>query len=131
MTIINPAELGKPRGWSNGLLGSAGQQVLFVAGQTAADSDGRIPDPAFTAQFARALGKVIVVVRAAGGTPQHIGRMTIYVTDLDGYLAARSTLRDVWKQHMGDHYPAMTLVEVSRLVDAGATVEIEATALLQ
>jgi enamine deaminase RidA (YjgF/YER057c/UK114 family) len=130
MTIINPAELGKPRGWSNGLLGVAGQRVLFIAGQTAADADGRVPAPDFPAQFDRALAKVVVVVRAAGGTPEHIGRMTIYVTDLDGYRGARSALRGVWQRHMGDHYPAMTLVEVSRLVDPEATVEIEATALL-
>jgi enamine deaminase RidA (YjgF/YER057c/UK114 family) len=130
MTIINPGELGRPRGWSNGVLARPEGRVLFVAGQTAADADGEVRDRAFVAQFDAALRKALTVVAAAGGRPEHIGRVTAYVTDLAAYRAARSGLRDVWARHMGAYYPAMTLVEVSRLVDHDATVEIEVTAVL-
>lgn len=127
-TPINPPELGAPRGFSHGLLAPEGWRLLFVAGQTAADDSGRVDDRAFVAQFVAALDKTIAVVRAAGGRPEHIGRMTIYVTDLDAYMESRPLLRDKWRERMGDHYPAIALVGVTRLVDAGATVEIEATA---
>lgn len=130
MTIINPEELGRPRGWSNGILAPAGGRVLFVAGQTATGADGRITDRGFVAQFEIALGKAVTVVAAAGGKPEHIGRMTAYVTDMEAYRASRPRLAEIWRRHMGTWYPAMALVEVSRLVDDGASVEIEATAVL-
>jgi enamine deaminase RidA (YjgF/YER057c/UK114 family) len=127
---VNPAPLGTPRGFSHGLLAPAGWRVLFVAGQTAASPEGEISERAFVAQFASSLEKAIAVVRAAGGGPEHIGRMTVYVTDMDAYLESRASLREAWRSRMGDHYPAMALVEVTRLVDRGAVVEIEATAVL-
>jgi enamine deaminase RidA (YjgF/YER057c/UK114 family) len=128
--IINPASLGQPRGFSHGLLAPPGSRLLFVSGQTATDADGRVIDGTFAAQFERALSRVLAVVTEAGGTPSHVARMTVFVSDLDAYLASRNTLGDIWKRRMGPHYPAMALVEVSRLVDAGAMVEIEATAVL-
>ncbi|MDE2943522.1 MAG: RidA family protein [Gemmatimonadota bacterium] len=128
--VLNPAALGEPRGWNHGLLAPPGGRVLFVAGQTASGSSGRIETPDFAAQFALALDRVLAVVRAAGGEPAHIGRMTIYVTDLAAYRDARSELGAAWRARLGRHYPAMALVEVSALVDAGAQVEIEATAVL-
>ena len=84
----------------------------------------------FTAQFDAALGRVLTVVQEAGGTPADVARMTVFVSDLDAYLASRRLLRDIWTRRMGTHYPAMALVEVRRLVDAGAAVEIEATAVI-
>ena len=129
-TPVNPPEFGKPRGFSHGLLAPEGWRVLFVAGQTAADARGQVADHAFVAQFVASLEKAIAVVRAAGGGPEHIGRMTVYVTDVDAYLDSRSLLKDKWREHMGDHYPAMALVGVTRLVDSAATVEIEATAVV-
>jgi enamine deaminase RidA (YjgF/YER057c/UK114 family) len=129
-THINPPELGPPRGFAHGLLAPAGGRVLFVAGQTAADASGNVIDKAFIRQFASALDKTLAVVRAAGGGPEHIGRMTVFVTDMDAYLESRPMLRDIWRERMGDHYPAMALVGVTRLVDAEALVEIEATAVL-
>ncbi len=129
-TIVNPPVLGKPRGFSHGLLAPAGSRLLFVAGQTAADPDGRVADGAFAAQFEAALTRVLTVVATAGGRPEDVGRMTIFVTDLDAYLESRSALGETWKRLMNDHYPAMALVEVKRLVDAEATVEIEATAVI-
>lgn len=128
--ILNPAALGEPRGWNHGLLAPRGGRVLFVAGQTATGSDGDIETPDFAAQFALALDRVLAVVRAAGGEPSHIGRMTIYVTDLAAYRNARSELGAAWRARLGRHYPAMALVEVNRLVDVGAQVEIEATAVV-
>jgi enamine deaminase RidA (YjgF/YER057c/UK114 family) len=129
-TTIDPPSLGKPRGFSHGLLSVAGSRLLFVAGQTAAGADGRVADRGFATQFDTALGRVLAVVEEAGGTPAHVGRMTVFVTNMEEYLASREALRDVWRRRMGRHYPAMALVEVTRLVDAGASVEIEATAVI-
>jgi enamine deaminase RidA (YjgF/YER057c/UK114 family) len=131
MQIVNPPELGRPRGFAHGVVSPAGARVLFVAGQTAADADGTPLVSDFDTQFASALAKVLLVVRAAGGTPTDIARMTIYVTDMTAYRACRHRLADVWKQQMGTHYPAMALVAVSGLVDDGATVEIQADAVLR
>ena len=131
MQIVNPPELGRPRGFANGVVAPPGARVLFVAGQTAADADGTLATADFASQFAAALAKVLLVVGAAGGTAADIARMTIYVTDMPAYRANRRALADVWKQQMGTHYPAMALVAVSELVDVGATVEIEADAVLR
>lgn len=127
-TMISPAELDKPRGFSHGWLVPAGAHVLFVAGQTAADADGRVTDHGLIAQFETALRKSLAVVAAAGGQPEHIVRMTVYVTDMDAYLGSRKALGGMWRRLMGRHYPAMALVEVSRLVDPDAEVEVEVTA---
>lgn len=128
--IINPESLGAPKGWNNGLLAPAGGRILFVAGQTARDAEGRIVPGDFVAQFERALQNVLAVVREAGGGPENVGRMTVFVTDRDTYLGSQKELGEVWRRHMGRHYPAMALVEVSALVDEGAVVEIEATAVV-
>lgn len=128
--IVDPDELGEPSGWSHGLVAPAGARLLFVAGQTGRGPSGRIESDDFADQFGRALDCVLAVVREAGGTPDHVGRMTVYVTDLQAYLAARGALREIWRARMGPHYPAMALVEVRGLVDEGALVEIEATAVL-
>ena len=130
LAIINPEELGAPRGWSNGMLAPAGGRMLFIAGQTARDGSGQVPAADFVAQFDRALGNVLAVVRQAGGKPEDIGRFTIYVTDMAQYRASLKPLGEVYRRRMGTHYPAMALVEVTSLVDAKALVEIEATAVL-
>jgi enamine deaminase RidA (YjgF/YER057c/UK114 family) len=129
-TTVNPPVLGPPRGFSHGLLAPAGSRLLFVAGQTASDIEGQIAEPAFTAQFEAALTHVLAVVTTAGGRPEHVARMTIFVTDMDAYMESRSALGEIWKRLMADHYPAMALVEVKRLVEADAIVEIEATAVI-
>jgi creatinine amidohydrolase len=130
LTVVNPPELGAPRGFAHGMLGSASGRPLFVAGQTAAGRDGRVARTAFVDQFDAALTKVLAVVRAAGGSAEHIARMTVYVTRIAEYRESRRALRDVWLRHMDTHYPAMALVEVTALVDEEAAVEIEATAVL-
>lgn len=129
--IVNPEALGEPRGWNHGMLGKPGARALFVAGQVASDASGAVPDGMdFVRQFGRALEKVAEVVTEAGGAVGDIGRMTIYVTDMDVYRASRSALGGTWRGVMGRHYPAMTLVEVSRLVDGNALVEIDAAAMI-
>ena len=130
VTIVNPASRARPRGFSHGILAPAGWRTLHVAGQTAADDHGHVANGAFVQQFAAALGKVIDVVRTAGGEPHYISRMTIYVTDLNAYRESRVALAAVWQRHMGAHYPAIALVGVTGLVDAEAHVEIEADAML-
>ena len=122
--IINPESLGRPSGWNHGMLGPQSGRILFVAGQAAPQAGG------FVAQWDQALGRVLAVVSAAGGKPDNIGRMTIFVTDRQAYLANLKELGEVHRRHMGRHYPAMALVEVRALVDAQALVEIEATAVL-
>lgn len=129
-TPVNPPALGQPRGFSHGLLAPPGSRVLFVAGQTAADANGEVAEADFAAQFQTALARVIAVVATAGGKPEHIGRMTVFVTDMEAYRAARHALGHVWKRQMGAHYPAMALVEVRKLVDVEAAIEIEATAVI-
>lgn len=132
--VINPEALGAPRGYNHGMLSEhplgQGARLLFVAGQTARDSTGRISAPGMPQQWERALGNVLEVVEEAGGGPEHIGRLTIYVTDRSEYLANLGPIGEAYRRVMGEHFPAMALVEVSALVDDGAAVEIEATALL-
>lgn len=130
LAIINPEELGAPRGWNHGMLAQAGGRTLFIAGQTARDGSGRVPGADFVSQFDRALGNVLAVLRQAGGEPDDIGRFTIYVTDMAQYRASLKPLGEVYRRRMGTHFPAMALVEVKSLVDQQAVVEIEATAVL-
>jgi enamine deaminase RidA (YjgF/YER057c/UK114 family) len=122
--IINPEEFGaRPSGWNHGMLAEKGGRILFVAGQI-------VPVGDFVAQWDGALGRVMAVVRAAGGGPDNVGRMVVYVTDRPAYLANLTGLGEVHRKHMGRHYPAMAVVEVKSLVDSKALVEIEAVAVL-
>ena len=123
--IINPDALGRPSGWNHGMLAPAGGRLLFVAGQTAPERGGGLVE-----QWAGALERVLEVVRAAGGGPEHIGRMTVYVIDRQTYLASLKPLGEVHRRLMGRHYPAMALVQVQALLEPNAAVEIEATAVL-
>lgn len=127
---INPDELGLPSGWTNGMLAPAGGRVLFVAGQDAGNADGEMVTDDFVEQFDIVLRKILTVVRDAGGDAESIGRMTVFVTDIEAYLRSRSEIGAVWRSHMDRHFPAMALMEVSRLVDGRAKLEIEATAVL-
>ena len=130
LELVNPTSLGEPRGWTNGVLAPAGARTLFVAGQTGVESGDDGESPAFAEQFARAMDKILVVVREAGGDASSVARITVYVTDLEAYRSSRHALRDAWLTRFGAYYPAMALVEVKGLVDRGALVEIEATAII-
>jgi enamine deaminase RidA (YjgF/YER057c/UK114 family) len=128
MTIINPPGLPPPRGYNNGIVAEG--RMLFVAGQIGWDEKGMLVSDRMPDQFDRALANVLAVVDAAGGAPASIVRLTMFVTDKAAYIAARSEIGDRYRVRMGRHFPAMTLVEVSALLEPGALVEIEATAVL-
>ena len=127
VALINPPSLGKPRGYSNGVVAEG--RLLFVAGQIGWDAEGRFAE-GFMAQFDRALGNVVEVIRAAGGPPESLCRLTVYVIDKRAYLAAVKEIGASWRKHVGSHYPAMTLVEVKALLEDRALCELEATAVL-
>jgi enamine deaminase RidA (YjgF/YER057c/UK114 family) len=128
--IVNPGSLEEPRGWNHGLLAPPGGRLLFVAGQAGWETDAPGEPPGFVEQFARALDKTLAVVRAAGGAPGDVARLTVFVTDLEAWRASRRPLGEAWRARFGKHYPAMAMVEVRALVDRGALVEMEATAVL-
>jgi enamine deaminase RidA (YjgF/YER057c/UK114 family) len=117
-----------PRGYANGQIGRG--QVLHVAGQIGWDEHGVFTETELVPQFARALDNVLTVVGAAGGTPEDIAAMVVYVTDIMAYRAAPKELGAVWRQRLGKHFPAMTLVGVTHLVEPKALVEIQATAYI-
>ena len=127
--LINPAILGPPRGYTNGILAAPGR-VLFIAGQIAWDETQTIVSSSFSEQFSRALENVCTVLAAAGGRPEHLCRLTIFVTDRQAYLAQRSEIGIAYRRIVGAYYPAMALVEVAALLEEDALVEIEATAVV-
>lgn len=128
--LINPVSLGSPRGFSNGVLTDAGGRLLFVAGQIGWDETHRIVSENFVEQFNRALANVIEVVTGAGGRPDQIARMVIYVTNKSEYLEQQTSIGARYQAQMGKHFPAMALVEVKGLLNDEAKVEIEAIAVL-
>ena len=129
MTIITSSELAPPRGYSHGIV--AAGRLLFVAGQIGWNTRAEIVSDHFVAQFDQALANVLSVVKEAGGSAEAIARLTIYVTDKAEYLAAAREIGERYRARMGRHYPAMTLVEVRALLEDGARVEIEATAVME
>lgn len=118
-----------PKGYSNGRVGRGA--VLHVAGQIGWEPDGTFVAKDLVSQFAKALANVVAVVHAAHGKVSDIAEMTVYVTDIAAYRAARKELGPIWKQHMLSHFPAMALVGVSALVEREALVEIQAVAYLE
>lgn len=130
-TIINPESLGRPRGYANGVLAPEGGALLFIAGQIAWDEQQRIVSTDFVAQFERALSNVLAVVREAGGAPEQIARLCIYVTDKEEYRARQSEIGACWRKLLGRHFPAMALLEVKALLEDDAKVEIEGIAVIQ
>jgi enamine deaminase RidA (YjgF/YER057c/UK114 family) len=128
--LINPESLGSPRGYSNGVLTDASGRLLFVAGQIGWDEKQTIVSDDFVPQFDRALANVVTVVTAAGGRPEQIARLVIYVTDKREYITRREEVGQSYRTHLGKHFPAMVLVEVKSLLDDRAKVEIEGVAVL-
>jgi enamine deaminase RidA (YjgF/YER057c/UK114 family) len=128
MKVIQPEGWSPPRGYANGIL--ADGEVLFVAGQIGWNSACEFTTDDLIDQFDLALANVLAVVTAAGGAPESVCRMTVYVTDLDAYREGAPRLKGIWRARFGRHYPAMALVGVAGLVERRAKVEIEATAVL-
>jgi enamine deaminase RidA (YjgF/YER057c/UK114 family) len=127
--FVNPDSLTRPVGFAHGVLVDDTRRLLFLGGQIGWDGEGKL-EPDFVRQFARALSNVLEVVRAAGGGPEHIVQLRVYVTDREEYRAARREIGEIWQGLMGRHYPAMALLEVAGLLERGARVEIEGMAAL-
>ncbi|MBV8343684.1 MAG: RidA family protein [Candidatus Eremiobacteraeota bacterium] len=126
--IINPAGRPRPSGYANGVLAEG--RYLAVSGQIGWNERNELVSGEFLEQARQALRNVVAVVRAAGGAPEHLARLTWYVTDKNEYRAALKELGASYREIVGEHYPAMALVEVAGLLEEGAKVEIEATAVL-
>ena len=129
MRALLPEGWAPPVGYANGIEVAAGR-IVFVAGQVGWDAQQRFATEEMGGQFDQALRNVLAVLAVAGGAPQHICRITAYCCDKPGYLAARSELGAIWRRHMGRHYPAMSMIFVSDLLDAPGKIELEATAVL-
>ena len=127
--IINPTELGSPKGYSNGIL-AKGNSILFIAGQIGWNSEQKLVGEGFVEQFEQALRNIKTIVESASGGVTNICRFTIYVTDKSEYVAKIKKVGEAYRRVMGKHFPAMTLLEIKSLLEAGAKVEIEATAVI-
>jgi enamine deaminase RidA (YjgF/YER057c/UK114 family) len=125
---VNPPELGRPSGFSHAVVGEG--RTVFLAGQTALDASGRIAGEGVVAQFERALGNLLTALHAAGGEPEHLASLTVYIVDMDDYRARAGDIGQVWKRLVGRDYPAMAGIGVSRLWDAEALVEVQGFAVL-
>ena len=128
MKVILPEGWPRPKGYANGVV--ARGQMLFIAGMIGWDAQGRFDSDDFAAQARQALVNLVEVLRAAGGKPEHIVRMTWYVTDKREYLAASQDVGRAFREIIGAYNAAMTAVEVRALMEDRAKVEIEATAVL-
>ena len=128
MKVLQPAGWPRPSGYANGI--SAKGRMIFTAGMIGWDEREVIASHRLEHQFGQALRNVLAVLAEDGAGPEHVVRMTIYVTDRVQYLSRRDDIAPVWKAIMGSHYPAMALVEVKGLVNSAALVEIEATAVV-
>ena len=126
-TVLHPAGWPVPKGYANGI--KARGEMVFVGGMVGWDASGRFPD-GFVAQARQALANIVAVLAEGGAGPEHVVRLTWYVVDMDEYLAARSELGRAYRDVMGKNFPAMALVEVRRLAEPAARLEIEATAVL-
>jgi enamine deaminase RidA (YjgF/YER057c/UK114 family) len=128
MERFNPPELGRPSGFSHAV--AAEGRLVFLAGQTALDADNKITGEGVVEQFERALGNLLVSLRAAGGEPADLCSVTIYIVDMADYQAHARELGQVWKRLVGKEYPAMAGIGVSRLWDVAALVEVQGFAVL-
>lgn len=129
--LIEPEGWKAPKGYANGVLARGVSDLLFVAGQIGWDAEQRLVTGGFVAQFRQALENVAAVVAAADARPEDIVRLTIYVTDKRLYLDEVREIGAVYRDVLGKHFPAMALVQVADLLEEGAQVEIEATAVVR
>jgi len=128
MQILLPPGWPRPKGYSNGIA-VTGRQI-YVAGQIGWDERGVIVSDDFATQFGKVLENTLAVLAEAGAGPEHIVRMTGYITSRDEYIAAESGIGGIWKDLMGRNYPSMAFVIVAGLIEPGAKIEIETTAVI-
>jgi enamine deaminase RidA (YjgF/YER057c/UK114 family) len=126
---VAPPELGTPHGFSHAVVTDR-RRTVFLAGQTALDADGRIVGEDVVAQFERALSNLLTALHAAGGSGRDLASVTIYIVDVDDYLAHAREIGAVWRRLVGTDYPAMAGIGVSRLWDREALVELQGVAAL-
>jgi enamine deaminase RidA (YjgF/YER057c/UK114 family) len=128
MKILQPPAWARPKGFSHGI--SAKGRIVFVSGMVGWDAKGKFMSEDFAGQARQALKNIVEVLAEAHARPEHIARMTWYVVDKKEYLAASKELGTAYREIIGRHYPAMTAVEVSALIENKARVEIEVTAVI-
>ena len=128
MQILQPKNWPAPKGYANGIVAKG--NMVFLAGQVGWDENEKFPSSDFVEQARQALRNIITVLAQAGGRPEHIVRMTWFITDKDAYMKSQKRLGAVYREVMGRHYPVMSLLVISALVENGAKLEIEATAVL-
>lgn len=126
---VNPPSLPAPSGFNHAVVARGGS-LVFLAGQTALDGGGRIVEGGIVAQFEQALANLLAALRAAGGEPEHLAKVTIFAVDPEDYRAHAREIGAVWQRLAGRDYPAMALIGIVRLWDAPALVELEAIAVL-
>ena len=124
--LINPEELARPSGFSHAV--AATGRMVFLAGQIGMDRNGNVVDGGVVAQFEQALGNLLTALAAAGGQPEDLVSLTIYLIDVEDYQAHGKEIGAVWRRLAGTEYPAMAGVGVTRLWDPAALVEIQGIA---
>ena len=129
MEVLHPKGWAAPVGYSNGIAATPGRIVL-IAGQVGWDEQQKFHTEEIVPQFEQALKNILAVLAEAGGRPEHIGRITGFCCDKQGYLAGRRQLGEIWKRYMGRHYPAMSMIFVADLLDRPGKIELEATAVV-
>ena len=129
MEVLLPPGWAPPIGYANGIAATPGR-VVFIAGQVGWDAQQRFHSEDVAPQFEQALKNVLEVLAQAGGRAEHICRITAFCCDKPAYLAARPELGRIWRRHMGKHFPAMSMIFVSDLLDNPGKIELEATAVV-
>jgi enamine deaminase RidA (YjgF/YER057c/UK114 family) len=129
MNILHPEGWAPAQGYSNGIAVRPGRMV-FIAGQVGWDEQQRFQSPDLIPQFEQALKNILTILAEAGGKPEHICRITAFCISKPAYLAVRADLGKIWRQYMGRHYPAMSMIFVSDLLDSPGMIELEATAMV-
>jgi enamine deaminase RidA (YjgF/YER057c/UK114 family) len=126
--FLQPPDWARPRGYANGLVMSG--RLVFIAGQIGWDAQQQFHSDDFADQTQQALQNILTILAEVGGKAEHIARLTWYVVDKQDYLASTKKLSKVYRELMGSHYPVMSVVQVSALMEDAAKVEIEATAVI-
>ena len=129
MNVLLPEGWAPPIGYANGIAAKPGR-IVFIAGQVGWDAEQRFHSEAIAPQFEQALSNVLAVLAQAGGKPEHVCRITAFCCDKPAYLAARPELGKIWRRLMGKHFPAMSMIFVSDLLDNPGKIELEATAVV-